>query len=303
MRSSFSVAQRCREWLRDLSNFVVPRDPVMRWVFQRADKLLVTRDTLPLVPPRWRHKCQAQLAIGLTSEYLNHVDVADTHPAVTLIAFSMSVDCWSGKASTSRSTRSVDFKQSQPERSLHHRWRWSSEETIAQLGGRTWDSPRSWNGSPGSLTTEWQNYYSHRDVFLFPSLRIPAVWRSWKPWRTGCRWYAPTSAGPGVIVNEGCGRVVSAASKQQEQIVSGLVEALREIATTPTLRDSLAAGAARPSAPIQIRKSRRFPPSTGSYHRASSPPHEHTAAVSRPHIARHRILSIDRLLSTHGSGP
>ncbi len=79
MRSSFSFAQRCRERLRDLSNFVVPRDPVMRWVFQRADKLLVTPDTLSLVPPRWRDKCHAQLAIGLTSEYLNHAGAEDAN--------------------------------------------------------------------------------------------------------------------------------------------------------------------------------------------------------------------------------
>ncbi len=72
IRSNFSFAERCREHLRDWSNFVVPRDPLMRWVFQRADKLVVTPDTLALVPARWRHKCQAQLAVGLTSEYLNH---------------------------------------------------------------------------------------------------------------------------------------------------------------------------------------------------------------------------------------
>src|ERR1035441_10411541 len=67
-----------REWLRDMSNFVVPRDPVMRWVFRRADKLLVTRDSLSLVPPCWRHKCHMQLAIGLTSEYLDHVNARTT---------------------------------------------------------------------------------------------------------------------------------------------------------------------------------------------------------------------------------
>src|SRR5208337_1992289 len=45
--------------------------PLLRWVCGRADKIIVTRDTVPLIPRRWRHKCDVQLAIGLSGEYLN----------------------------------------------------------------------------------------------------------------------------------------------------------------------------------------------------------------------------------------
>ena len=127
--------------------------------------------------------------------------------------------------------------------SLHHRRRWSSEDTIAHFGGRAGALRNLWNGSPGCLTTGCRTTIAPRTCSCSPACEIPGAWQFWKPWHTGCRWYAPTSAGPGVIVNQDCGRVVSTGDRSQDQIVNGLVEAMREIAATPALHDSLAAGA------------------------------------------------------------
>src|SRR5271165_6661723 len=58
LRKGFSVGERLRERLRDLSNRLVSLDPLLRRVFRQAEKIIVTRDTLSLVPQRWRHKCE-----------------------------------------------------------------------------------------------------------------------------------------------------------------------------------------------------------------------------------------------------
>ena len=241
MRSSFSIAQRCRERLRDLSNFIVPRDPVMRWVFQRADKLLVTRDTLSLVPPRWRDKCHAQLAIGLTSEYLNHVD-ARTPPSgdcYRLLYVGRLLE-WKGIDLALQAVGQL--KQLQPGICF----------TVVGDGPASTRLRKLAEELGLSEIVEWvpwvphnrvQEYYRAADVFLFPSLRDSGGMAVLEAMAHGLPVVCTDLGGPGAIVNQYCGRVVSTARKSRDQLVSGIVEALREIATTPALHDSLAAGA------------------------------------------------------------
>ncbi|HEY5177739.1 MAG TPA: glycosyltransferase [Terriglobales bacterium] len=241
IRSSFSVAQRCRECLRDLSNFVVPRDPVMRWVFQRADKLLVTRDTLSLVPPCWRHKCSTQLAIGLTSEYWNHVDVpiARSSNSYRLLYVGRLLE-WKGLdlalqavSQLRQSPSAIRFTivGDGPARARLH----TLAEELGLLGIVEWVR---W--VPHNMVRE---YYRAADVFLFPSLRDSGGMAVLEAMAHGLPVVCTDLGGPGVIVNQYCGRVVVTARKCRDQLVSGLVEALREIAATPALHDSLAAGA------------------------------------------------------------
>ena len=241
MRSSFSVTERCREHLRDLSNFVVPRDPVMRWVFQRADKLLVTPDTLSLVPPRWRDKCHAQLAIGLTSEYLNQVDArTPTSSNQYRLLYVGRLLEWKGLDLALQAVSQL--KQSQP----------GIRFTVVGDGSASRRLHKATDELGLSEIVEWvpwvphnrvQHYYRTADVFLFPSLRDSGGMAVLEAMAHGLPVVCTDLGGPGVIVNQHCGRVVPTAHKSRDQLISGLVEALQEIATTPALRDSLAAGA------------------------------------------------------------
>jgi glycosyltransferase involved in cell wall biosynthesis len=241
MRSSFSIAQRCRERLRDLSNFVVPRDPAMRWVFQRADKLLVTPDSLLLVPPRWRHKCRTQLAIGLTSEYLNHVD-APTPPSgncyrllyVGRLLEWKGIDLALQAVSQLRQSRAeIRFTvvgDGPASRRLH---KMADELGLSKIV--------EW--VPWVAHNRVQDYYRAADVFLFPSLRDSGGMAVLEAMAHGVPVVCTDLGGPGVIVNPYSGCAVPTQGRSREQIVSGLVEALQEIAITPALHDLLAAGA------------------------------------------------------------
>ena len=241
IRSGFSVAQRCREWLRDMSNSVVPRDPVMRWVFRRADKLLVTRDSLSLVPPCWRHKCHMQLAIGLTSEYLDHVNARTTLSGnrYRLLYVGRLLE-WKG---IDLALHAVSQLRQLP-----------AEIRFTVVG----DGPASTRlhklaEELGlSEIVEWvrwvphnrvQDYYRATDVFLFPSLRDSGGMAVLEAMAHGIPVVCTDLGGPGVIVNPYSGCAVPTQRRSREQIVSGLVEALQEIAITPALHDLLAAGA------------------------------------------------------------
>ena len=68
LRSGFTARERRHERLREISNRLVPLDPLMRRTFRQAERILVTRDTLSLIPRRWRHKAAVQLAVGLSDQ-------------------------------------------------------------------------------------------------------------------------------------------------------------------------------------------------------------------------------------------
>jgi len=85
LRRDFSVQERWRAWLRDLSNCLIPFDPLLRKTFRRAQKIIVTRDTVWLIPRQWRHKCEVRLAVGLTGEYLNDANVGQFQSCSVLV--------------------------------------------------------------------------------------------------------------------------------------------------------------------------------------------------------------------------
>ncbi len=59
LRKDFSVQERWRERLRDVSNCLVPFDPLLRQTFRRAERIIVTRDTVSLVPRSWRSQVRS----------------------------------------------------------------------------------------------------------------------------------------------------------------------------------------------------------------------------------------------------
>ncbi len=240
VRSAFPLGQRCRERLRDLSNFIVPFDPVMRWVFQRADKLFVTRDTLSLVPPRWRHKCRTELAIGLSNDYLNHVAPAAYGSHGLRLLYVGRLLEWKGLDLALQAISQL--RQSHP----------GIRFTVVGDGPARRRLQELAETLALSEIVEWvrwvphknvQKYYCAAGLFLFPSLRDSGGMAVLEAMAHGLPVVCTDLGGPGIIVNQYCGRVVPTGCKGREQIVAGLVEALREIAAAPALRDSLAAGA------------------------------------------------------------
>ena len=166
----------------------------------------------------------------------------EPHPAATFIAFSMSAACWSGKALISLSTRSASSNIRTPAFA-------SPSSAMVQRSTRLHKLAEELRLSQIVEWVRWvphtlvREYYRSADVFLFPSLRDSGGMAVLEAMAHGLPVVCTDLGGPGVIVNQDCGRVVFTGRKSREQLVSGLVDALREIATTPALHDSLAAGA------------------------------------------------------------
>jgi glycosyltransferase involved in cell wall biosynthesis len=238
LRSGFSAGQRCRERLRDLSNFLVPFDPLMRRTFRQADRILVTRDTLALVPRRWRHKCEIQLAIGLSGPYLFDAKCIPQRGVHTprLLYVGRLLE-WKGLAIALRAVSRI--KHSYPGLRFLIVGEGPARSQLAKLSSQLGLSDivqwASW------LTQEeLEKHYRAADLLLFPSMRDSGGMVVLEALAHGVPVLCTDLGGPGLIVNETCGCAVATTGQNQEQLASKFADALREILDTPDLLDSLA---------------------------------------------------------------
>ena len=94
------------------------------------------------------------------------------------------------------------------------------------------------------------NAYLHHDVLLFPSLHDTSPNVIIEAFSCGLPVVCLDLGGPGVMVDDSCGRVIKTADLDEETVVEGLANALLELAGDPDLRRRLSEGA--------INRSRQF---------------------------------------------
>ena len=74
LRRGMSRSARLREWMRDLANRATRLDPLMSHTFRNAERiLLATPESRALVPQAFHAKCEVQLGVGLSREYLGWI--------------------------------------------------------------------------------------------------------------------------------------------------------------------------------------------------------------------------------------
>ena len=241
LRKSFSVGERCREGLRDWSNRLVPLDPLLRAAFRRAEKIIVTRDTLPMVPRAWLGKCHVRLAIGLTSDYLRQAAVTSqpTGRCVRLLYVGRLLE-WKG----------IDIAL----RAVRHLQQWQMEVRFTIVGDGPARARLTRLAQHLELTeiVDWVGCIPQRDVeahyrmtnlFLFPSLRDSGGMAALEAMAHGLPVVCTDLGGPGVTVNEDCGRVLPALHKTRDELATLCARAVLEVMDLPGLRKDLSAGA------------------------------------------------------------
>jgi len=241
LRKGFSARQRWREALRDLSNRLVPLDPLLRSTFRRGEKIIVTRDTLPMIPQRWRRKCDVQLAIGLTHDYLRGARAASRRAGRYLrLLFAGRLLEWKG----------IDIALHAVK--LLRQWDLDVHLTIVGDGPARLVLTRLGQELGLSEVVEWvgcvpqrevEDYYRTADVFVFPSLRDSGGMAVLEAMAHGLPVVCTEIGGPGVIVNWRCGRKLPALTTSREELAVSFAGAICEIMTTAGLRERLARGA------------------------------------------------------------
>lgn len=241
LRSGFSLRERLCERIREISNHLVPLDPLMRRTFRQADRLMVTRDTLSLIPQRWRHKAAVQLAVGLSDRDLTAVRQKPRHNSrqIHLLYVGRLLE-WKGLDVALRSVRIL--KQSCPEVSLTLIGNGPARSRLAALSRELGIEPEvRWLGwlPQEALAT----HYRAADILLYPSLRDSGGMVVLEALAHGLPVICTDLGGPGIIVNSTCGRTIAASGSKPDELAGNIAAALLEILNTPHILESLAYGA------------------------------------------------------------
>jgi glycosyltransferase involved in cell wall biosynthesis len=240
LRRGLSAGQRCREWLRDISNRCVRFDPFMRKTFQLAQKILVTRDTLLLLPPDCRAKSTVQLAVGLKDPDLPQAVPAMRDPASPRLLYVGRLLEWKGVDIALHAIARI--KNRFPEVAFTIVGQGPARARLQELAARLdLQANVRWLGwqPQGRLGAHYQS----ADLLLFPSLRDSGGMVVLEALAHGLPVVCTDVGGPGAIVDSTCGRALQTAEGGRQQLAEAIADATLRILAVPGLLASLSLGA------------------------------------------------------------
>ncbi len=244
LRRRMTPRARALEVVRDCANLLARFDPLMRSAFRRAQRIYLTsRDSLNLVPPRYHHKCEVRLAIGITREQLAFSGRKPVGSGRTLrCVYVGRLLEWKGLEIAMLSMRRLKALGVPVRLTLigDGPARASLQSLADQLGIA---SQVAW--LPWLPHEEAQRNLHEHDVFLFPSLRDSGGMAVLEAMAHGLPVVCTDLGGPGHIVDNRCGRLIAARSRTAETIADDIAEHLRELSENRGLRESLSIAARR----------------------------------------------------------
>jgi glycosyltransferase involved in cell wall biosynthesis len=228
LRQGYSLLGFISDAVRDVANLMVPFTPFMNGTFARAERIYVTsHDTMNLMPRRFRHKAQVELAIG-AGDGAPHLGPPDPSRVRQRECFSI---LYAGQF--------IDYKgmhlglrafaqclEAVPRARLtmighgpvERRWRKLAEDLgiAANVDWKPWQDRQMMA----------QVYASH-DVLLFPALHDSGGMVVLEAMSQGLPVVCLKLGGPGTLVNDSCGRAVDPAGKSRAEVVRELGDALK----------------------------------------------------------------------------
>lgn len=241
LRAGFPAGARCKEGLRDLSNRLVALDPLMRRTFRQASRILVTPDTLPLLPHGIGGKVVQALAVGLPGRYPEPRETHREIPHLRALYVGRLLH-WKGVDLALRAVALA--REAGCDISFTVVGDGPAKERLVRLCGELrLDGRVRWMGRvPQSQVGE---FYRDADVLLFPSLRDSGGMVVLEALSHGLPVITTNLGGPGAIVNPSCGWTVMTEGRTPEALARSVADALVELGSLPELLESLSRGAVK----------------------------------------------------------
>lgn len=246
LRTGYSIRGWLWDLIRDLSNYLLRFDPLVRSTLKKAKAIYVSsNETLKLVPKKCRYKTKIKLAIGIEEKWLEAIK---------------------NKCESNKHKNQEEFKILFVGRFIYLKGMDMGIRAFAQLlknvpnarltmVGTGPDEDR-WRKIANDLGVsnkiDWIPWveqeqlhilYREHDLFLFPSLRDSGGMVVLEALSYGLPTICLDLGGPGIIVNEECGKVISTAKKNKIEIIKDLAKAMEQIILNETDRVRTSNGA------------------------------------------------------------
>jgi glycosyltransferase involved in cell wall biosynthesis len=245
LRVGYSFRGWILDGIRDLSNSLVRFDPLLQRTYRQAEKIYVTSEqTLALLPKRIRGKSFVQLAIGIdksrtSASHGSSKQPNENRPGFRVIFVGRFLH-WKGMNLGLAAFANIVFEIPKARLTMvgsgpdESRWRRLADK----LGiSKNIDWVR-WVPQ-----TELASIYASHDVLLFPSFHDSGGMVVLEAMMHGLPVICLDLGGPGMMVNNRCGFVISTAGQSKAQVSTALTEALSRCAKDPALLRKLGAKA------------------------------------------------------------
>jgi glycosyltransferase involved in cell wall biosynthesis len=230
LRSSMPIRGKFSELLRDVGIAIQRHSPLTYPAYAAAKCIFVaTPDSLRLVPSRWRHKTAVELAIATRGDSVRNA--ADWPPRTPRFVFAGRLLHWKG----------VHFAI----RALAEARRVTPSATLTLFGGGPDEQWLRDLAQELDVTeaVEFLGHVAHRQLeeslprftaFVFPSLHDSGGLAVLEALSKGVPVVCLDRGGPGIMVNESCGIIISTAQADEAQTVRKLSNAMISLATMPS---------------------------------------------------------------------
>lgn len=244
LRRHLTTRARAFEFARDCANRLTRLDPLMRAAFRQAERIYVTsRDSLNLIPPKYRDKCEVYLAIGLTLQQLGRSrhKIAYGQRELSCVYTGRLLE-WKGLHLAMLAIERLQA-HAVPVR-LTIIGDGPARASLQSLAGRLGIASRiTWH--PWLPHEQVQRQIPEHDVFVFPSLRDSGGMAVLEALAHGLPVVCTDLGGPADIVDSRSGRVIVTKDRTADDIAGALAEQLSDLAENLGLRRSLSIGARR----------------------------------------------------------
>ncbi len=242
LRSGYTFGQRVFDITRDVANFFIKYDPLMRSVFRSATRIYVaTEESKLLIPKSFHNKVDISLAVGMDQVQMLARDTGsanddDFFKVLYVGRFIGLKGMHLGMPAFARLRASV------PNARLSMVGEGPDERSLRKLAIEL-DIDDAIDWVPWVEQKELNEIYRNHNCFLFPSLRDSGGLVVLEAMRMGLPVVCLNLGGPGVIVNDSCGFSINAVNASRENVINNLAEALIGLASNIEKKNSLSMGA------------------------------------------------------------
>lgn len=244
LRQEFPIRGYILDLLRDWSNRLAALDPIAHASYQRSTIILCkTQETLSCIPNQYHEKCRIYLEIGIDSLPVSATDIQNQRRNsnhLFRVLYVGRLIYWKGLHLGLEAF--AQFHEEMPESRLTVVGSGSDSNWLHQLAEQL-DIDHAIDWIPWMEQKDVMQAYSEHDIFLFPSLHDSSGNVILESLAQGLPVICLDLGGPGVMVNESCGRIVKTAGLNKKAVTQALTEQLKNLSSHPDLLAQLGHGA------------------------------------------------------------